>query len=1013
MGPTRRRWPRILLAATGGLLALSLALWLALRPLLALLIENRLAAAGLSAPSLRVGAVGLERLRLEDVRIGAAGELTVAEVAVDYDLRDLPALAIEAVTVRGLRAEARLDDGRIAIAGIEEALAGPAVPGASDGERPSLPPLHLEDARLSLATRWGTFTIPFSGSVATSADGAILASFDLAAEGESGRGAGRLALTVAGQAVAGSLELAEAAVALPAFGTGRLAGAASFLWREGQLARLSAELGLGDLAAGPARFTTGDLSVQLDGGEARAVLALHDAPGRPALMLDLAVRNLADAPALAASGELMLAADSALWPLTGLPAPQAGRAILSGTLEAGLPPLDGLAAALGNGGDRLAAALRILGTPRASLRLDLDGLDWPGAVQGLSVLGALDIAASAGGALLSLPAAILAEGRPAPAAVAALDLPDDLAAQLAGPVALALGAGSNLRLTEAADGLSADGRLLLSLTGAAGLAGRLDWTGRLGPAEAEGSLETEIETPALAAGGIRAEGLTLEAALDLAWREALLTLTLPKPGRLRADRLAVARGLRATAVDAALSQGEAPALLTLDLSSPGLPRLAHDLVLGPLRRLEATVGDAHRLALTLPRLRIAGAMEGGASWRGTVSLSEAAALAPTAQIAAEGISAELELGDGLAARYRIARLADRHDPAWLVPLAVTGTARVAGDELAFAATAADARERLRLSLSGRHDLGRGAGRARVELQPILFQPNLVEPEQVSPAAAALASEVTGTIALAGEVAWDKAGLRPDLQLLLRDLSLSLPAARLEQINAVVALDGLAPPTTPPGQKAAVALIEAGLPLTEGLLTFQLLPGPRLRIEEGSLRLAGGTVSVEPVTLDPAEARQDLRLAVEDVDLGQMLALADIEGLTGTGRLDGLIPVTLAENDVVIKQGELAAESPGRLAYAPLAPPAALQGGGETTTLVLSALTDFQYEDLRMTLNREAGGEMLVGIHIRGKNPEFYEGYPVELNLNVTGKLDQILRRGLTGYRVPEAIRERFMEFGLE
>ena len=36
---------------------------------------------------------------------------------------------------------------------------------------------------------------------------------------------------------------------------------------------------------------------------------------------------------------------------------------------------------------------------------------------------------------------------------------------------------------------------------------------------------------------------------------------------------------------------------------------------------------------------------------------------------------------------------------------------------------------------------------------------------------------------------------------------------------------------------------------------------------------------------------------------------------------------------------------------------------------------------------------------------------VELNLNVSGKLDQILDRSLAGYRIPETIRERLGDFG--
>ncbi len=59
---------------------------------------------------------------------------------------------------------------------------------------------------------------------------------------------------------------------------------------------------------------------------------------------------------------------------------------------------------------------------------------------------------------------------------------------------------------------------------------------------------------------------------------------------------------------------------------------------------------------------------------------------------------------------------------------------------------------------------------------------------------------------------------------------------------------------------------------------------------------------------------------------------------------------------------------------------------------------------------QAGGELAVGIAIRGSNPAFYDGYPVALNLKVSGALDRILRQSLDTYRIPETVRDRMTEF---
>ena len=85
-------------------------------------------------------------------------------------------------------------------------------------------------------------------------------------------------------------------------------------------------------------------------------------------------------------------------------------------------------------------------------------------------------------------------------------------------------------------------------------------------------------------------------------------------------------------------------------------------------------------------------------------------------------------------------------------------------------------------------------------------------------------------------------------------------------------------------------------------------------------------------------------------------------------------------------------------------------GGESVELALQALSNFQYSDLKLTVNRAAAGDTVALMQVKGKNPDFYGGHPVEFNLNISGKLDQILDRGLAGYRIPDTIREKLGDF---
>jgi hypothetical protein len=98
-------------------------------------------------------------------------------------------------------------------------------------------------------------------------------------------------------------------------------------------------------------------------------------------------------------------------------------------------------------------------------------------------------------------------------------------------------------------------------------------------------------------------------------------------------------------------------------------------------------------------------------------------------------------------------------------------------------------------------------------------------------------------------------------------------------------------------------------------------------------------------------------------------------------------------------------------YRPDQAPAALQAGGENVNLLLQALENFRYKELRLSINGRTDGEMDVGLHIAGANPNLYDGYPIEFNLNLEGALANVLRAGLTGYQIPQRIREQMQGFG--
>jgi Dicarboxylate transport len=530
---------------------------------------------------------------------------------------------------------------------------------------------------------------------------------------------------------------------------------------------------------------------------------------------------------------------------------------------------------------------------------------------------------------------------------------------------------------------------------------------------AQGSLHLALSDAGFAAADLAVSGASLDQRLD--WRYAAGTLTMhaSEPGALAIESLAAAE-LDAGPLRVRLEPADRP-LLELALGE-GQPAAWRQHLAAVIETLDARFANPTPLRLQSQAGAITLEAEGtGPSLRhAKIGLAAGQLRLPEHALALDGVAAEVGLSatglvPGEKVPISIERVSHAGQPAWFAPMALQAELSPDAEGLAFQGALTRIGGGLALKVRGNMEPS-GAGRAAVDLAPVTFGPRL-QPKDLAPIAAGLVSEVTGKLALDGDVAWNMAGITSNLAILVEQLGLSRGPARLEQINGVVRLDRLWPPSTPAGQQLAIGLLDLGLPLTSGITTFQLLPGPLLEVEQLEWRLAGGTARAEPFSLGSPFEGLNVTLRADQLDLGQLLALTRLDGLSGEGSLDGVLPLRLSEGAVIIEGGELAARRPGVLRYASESAPAALQAGGEGVGLLLQALENFHYEALKITLDGRTDAAMDIDLHLAGANPDLYDGHPVEFNLDLEGELANILRRGVASYQIPERIRERMQGFG--
>jgi hypothetical protein len=127
--------------------------------------------------------------------------------------------------------------------------------------------------------------------------------------------------------------------------------------------------------------------------------------------------------------------------------------------------------------------------------------------------------------------------------------------------------------------------------------------------------------------------------------------------------------------------------------------------------------------------------------------------------------------------------------------------------------------------------------------------------------------------------------------------------------------------------------------------------------------------------------EDTTFTLNHINLGRILAFADIDGLEGTGFLDISLPVGSDQAGVYVKNGTFKSAGPGRLAYT--------KEGVAGSNIGLQALENFQYKDLSGTINYQSDGTYQITIRLEGQNPDLYGGHPIVFNLNIGGSLPEL------------------------
>ncbi len=378
---------------------------------------------------------------------------------------------------------------------------------------------------------------------------------------------------------------------------------------------------------------------------------------------------------------------------------------------------------------------------------------------------------------------------------------------------------------------------------------------------------------------------------------------------------------------------------------------------------------------------------------------------------ARGLALNLLIEDGAVdGDVRAARVSAR---AGGPPLEVDAYLRGPPEALSFRSVTAALGGGLALRASGVANAPAGAAEVAFALDPLVLGIPGARVVDLVPAAAEFGVQAHGQIEARGRGSVAPGAIDMRIEAALRDVGITTEAATLEGLNGALVLHGPDPLVTDGEQLISIAQADVGVPLRNGLVRFSLLPDNVLDVTSATFRMLGGEIRAGlTVTLGDALSA-DLVLVALSLDLGQILARVDLEGLSGSGTLSGAIPLRIRGDDIQVLDAVLLGDPEGgRIRYQPSAEAGAVaKSQADTLGLAVDALRDLHWTSLEVKLSGDARGPMVAHVHVRGSNPEFQDGRAVQLNLNVDARMSDLVRAGTASYRVPEVIEEKLREYG--
>lgn len=296
----------------------------------------------------------------------------------------------------------------------------------------------------------------------------------------------------------------------------------------------------------------------------------------------------------------------------------------------------------------------------------------------------------------------------------------------------------------------------------------------------------------------------------------------------------------------------------------------------------------------------------------------------------------------------------------------------------------------------------GIGTADVSIEDLPFAPGKLQPQQLVSALKGKISRVEGLVSTDIHLSFGvDTPLTSSGMATIKDMNAGTLPGPFKGLNGELTFSSFFPLQTDGVQNLTLDSFDAGFPLLNGDMTFEIIPDG-IKIHAAHWPLGSGRVHIEPTTWLYSAEQNRVSVKVENVALGEFLK--DVGGgkFSATGDVSGHLPVLIEGVKVHVEGGSLLVEDGGIIQYSSPQTDAA-SAANQYASYAFEALKHFDYDKLEAELNGPLDGPMRLSVAFGGSNPEVLYGTEFKFDVGVEGELLNIMRSFKVGEEISEQI----------